>query len=234
MKFWIILGAVVLGSVSGLAQSFELLDRQDAYTSGVSETLRIPLRIKNNTDKAQFYIFRKVQDDLNSTQKGYFCLDKNCLEADTEEFSKRVEAGETLQNLYFTLETGLLVGQHNIKFEIFPQGTFHQTIEHPVAITIDDRSAKALVFHSKDITIHDVYPNPVTDQASMDYSLHNELVKAKVVIHNILGKSMNDYELPYAENKVKIQADDLPAGVYFYTVYLNNEGVFTRKLIVRK
>jgi hypothetical protein len=59
-------------------------------------------------------------------------------------------------------------------------------------------------------------------------------VKAKVVIHNILGKSMNDYELPYAENKVKIQADDLPAGVYFYTVYLNNEGVFTRKLIVRK
>ncbi len=234
MKAWIILGLTITGSASGFAQTFELLDRQDTYQTGVSQTLRIPLRIRNNTDKAQFYIFRKVQDDLNSTQKGYFCLDKNCLEADTEEFSKKIEPGETLQNLYFTLETGLLIGQHNIKFEIFPQGILHQTIEHPVAITIDDRSAKALVFHSKDITIHDVYPNPVTDQASIDYSLHNELLKAKVVIHNILGKSMGDYELPYAENKVKIQAEDLPAGVYFYTVYLNNEGVFTRKLIVRK
>ncbi len=234
MKARLILGWLVLGSATGFAQSFELLDKQDSYQSGISQTIRIPLRIKNTTDKAQFYIFRKVQDDLNTTQKGYFCLDKNCLEPGTEEFSKKVEPGETLQNLYFIIETGLLSGQNNIKFEIFPKGGFQQAVEHPVMVTIDDRNVKALVFHSRDITIHEVYPNPVTDVASIDYSIHSDFVKVKVVIHNILGKALGEYELPVSDNKVKIIADELPAGVYFYTLYVNNEGVFTRKLIVRK
>src|SRR6266850_789085 len=234
MKSWIIMAWLVVSWAGGIAQSFEILDKQDSYQIGVSQTLRIPLRIKNTTDKAQFYVFKKVQDDLNTTQKGYFCFDKNCLEPGIEEFSKKIEAGETLQNLYFVIETGLLGGQHSIKFEIFPQGSIYQTIEHPVSVTIDERNVKAMVFHSKDITIHDVYPNPVSDQASIDYSIHNETIKAKVVIHNILGKALGEYELPVSDSKVKIQADDLPAGVYFYTLYLNNEGVFTRKLIVRK
>jgi hypothetical protein len=228
------MGCLILGSASSMAQTFDLLDKQDAYQSGVSQTLRIPLRIKNTSDKAQFYVFRKVQDDLNTTQKGYFCLDKTCLEPGVDEFSKKVEAGETLQNLYFIIETGLLGGQHSIKFEIFPQGSIYQTVEHPISVTIDEHNVKAMVFHSKDITIHDVYPNPVSDQASIDYSIHNDQIKAKVVIHNILGKALGDYELPAAESKVKILAEELPAGVYFYTLYLNNEGVFTRKLIVRK
>ena len=234
MKACFIVGWLVLGWVTVLAQSFELLDKQEAFQSGVSQTLRIPLHIKNTTDKPLFYVFRKVQDDLNSTQKGYFCLDKNCLEPGTEEFSKKVEPGETLQNLYFTIETGLLSGQHTLKFEIFPKGSLHQSIEYPVSVTIDERSVRTLAFRSKDITIHEVYPNPVTDVASIDYALHNDFVKAKVVIHNILGKAMGDYELPVSDNKIKIQTDELPAGVYFYTLYLNNEGVFTRKLIVRK
>ncbi len=233
MKFWIALVGLLMGSASAFAQNFELVDKQDSYQTGVSQTLRIPLRVKNNSDKAQIYIIR-VQDDLNTTQKGYFCLDKACLEPGVQEFSRRVEPGEVLQNLFFVLETGLIAGQHNVKFEVFPQGIAYQTVEHPVAITVDDAGAKALVFHSRDITIHDVYPNPVSDQASIDYSIHNEAVKAKVIIHNILGKALGDYELPPTETKIKIQADELPAGVYFYTLYINNEGVFTRKLIVRK
>jgi hypothetical protein len=59
-------------------------------------------------------------------------------------------------------------------------------------------------------------------------------LKAKVVIHNILGSQVGHYELPVFETKVKIQADELTSGVYFYTVYLDNIGVLTRKLVVRK
>jgi len=92
-----------------LSQNFDLVDKQDT-TKVRQPILRIPIRIKNNTDKAQFYIVKRIQDDLNSTQKGYFCFDKNCLEPDVMEFTKKVEAGETLQNLYFNLETGLITG----------------------------------------------------------------------------------------------------------------------------
>ncbi|MBY0435256.1 MAG: T9SS type A sorting domain-containing protein, partial [Cyclobacteriaceae bacterium] len=107
-------------------------------------------------------------------------------------------------------------------------------IEHSFSLSVDEKPGKSLVFQSKDITIHDVYPNPVVDQAFIDYKVHTESMKAKVVVHNILGSPVGNYELPSFENKIKIPVDDFASGVYFYTVYLDNVGVLTRKLIVRK
>lgn len=234
MQKLFILLAIITASWTVKAQSFELMDRQEIYQTGLSENLRIPLRIKNNTDKSQFYVIRKVSSDLGGTQKGYFCIDKNCLESGLEEFSKRLEPGEILSGLYYTLETGLVTGQNNIRFEFFVKGQPNDLIDYSVTIAIDEKQAKQLVFRSKEITLHDVYPNPATDQAFIDYQLHNETIKAKMVIHNILGSAMGDYELPFVETKVKIRTDELAAGIYFYTLYLDNDGVLTRKLIVRK
>ena len=234
MRLWLIFMMAIVGGSEALAQGFDLVDRQDTYQAAVSETLRIPLKIKNTTDKAQFYIIRKGNNDLGGTQKGYFCLDKNCLEAGIDEFSKRIEPGETLSGLYYSLETGLITGQNNLKFEIFIRGNPQGLLQHQVNINIDEHRAKSFVFQSKDITIQDVYPNPVTDQAFIDYKIHNESMKAKVVIHNILGSSIGDYELLNSESRIKIITDDFTSGVYFYTVYLDNNGVLTRKLIVRK
>ena len=41
-------------------------------------------------------------------------------------------------------------------------------------------------------------------------------------------------ELSAFEDRAKIQTDEFVSGIYFYTLYLNNNGVLTRKLIVRK
>lgn len=234
MKRWFALLAFLIANGTLFGQSFDLVDRQENFQAAVSETLLIPIKIKNNSDKAQFYIIRKVQSDLGSTQKGYFCLDKNCLEPGMDEFSKRLEPGETVDKLNYTLETGLVTGQNSIHFEVFAKGNPAQSIAHSVNIFVEEKRSKSLVFRSKDITINDVYPNPVSDVAYIDYKLHNESVKAKIVIHNILGRSMNESELPYFETRAKIQTEELAAGIYFYTLYLDNDGVLTRKLIVRK
>ncbi len=228
------IGFILLSGLVSSAQTFELIDQPDTYNAGISQTLRIPIKIKNTSDKAQFYIIRLVGNDLSATQKGYFCLDKNCLEPGITEFSKRVEAGVTLQDLHFSLETGLVTGHYPIKFEVFVKGNIQTLVERGVNVMIEEKQSKSFVFQSKDITVHDVYPNPVFDQAYIDYRLHTESVKAKLVVHNILGSSVSDHELPFAESKVKIQAEDMTPGVYFYTVYLDNIGVVTRKLIVRK
>lgn len=234
MKRWSALIAFLICGLGASAQSFELVDKQETFQAAISETVQIPIKIKNGSEKAQFYIIRKTQSDLGSTQKGYFCFDKTCLEPGVDEFSKRLEPGETIEKLYYTLETGLVTGQNSIRFEVFAKGNPSQTLDHSVNIFVDEKRSKNLVFTSKDITIHDVYPNPVVDQAFIDYRLHNENVKAKIVIHNILGSIMSENELPPSETRSKIQTYDLAAGIYFYTLYLDNNGVLTRKLIVRK
>lgn len=219
------------GTVAG--QGFEFVERQEHYQAIISETIQIPVRIKNTSDKAQFYVIRKKSAEMGSSQKGYFCLGKNCLEQGIDEFTKRVEPGQTI-DLFYTLETGLVTGLTTLRFEVFARGNPHDALEHGVAIQIDEKRESAFVFHSKDITIHDVYPNPVTDQAFIDYRIHNEGIKAKVVIHNILGRTMNETALPVFETKIRLPAEELTTGIYFYTLYLDNDGVLTKKLIVRK
>lgn len=223
----------LFGWISASGQTPEIVDRQDSYQVAISETVKIPLKIRNTTDKPQFYIIRVVAE-LGTSQKGYFCLGDDCLEPGMTEVSKRIEPGETLKLLTYTLETGLITGSSTLHFEVFPKGSFGHGVEHDINVTIEEKRARELVFQSRDITINDVYPNPVSDQAFIDYRLHNEAVKAKVVIHNVLGRNMSETGLPFYETRIKLDADNLTTGVYFYTVYLDNDGVLTRKLIVRK
>ena len=215
-------------------QGFEWMDRQENIQAGLGQTIRVPIRIKNTSDKPQFFTVRKAHADLGTNQKGYFCLGDECFDPVLDQFSKRVEAGETLTNLYFVIETGLLTTTNSFRFEVYPRGNPTMGADHSFSLSIEEKPLKSLVFQSKDITIHDVYPNPVTDMAFIDYRIYNESLKAKVVIHNILGSPVENYELPVFESRVKIQADEFTSGVYFYTVYLNNVGVLTRKMVVRK
>jgi hypothetical protein len=234
MKSWGLSLFLISFCLSGFAQTFELLDKQENFQTSISENLRIPIKIRNNTTKAQFYIIRKLSSDLNNTQKGYFCLDKNCLEPGMEEFSKRVEPGETLQTLVYVLESGIQTGLGSLRFQVFTKGNPADAIDYSVSIAVTEKDQKPIIFHSKDITIQDVYPNPVQDLAYMDYRIHNESVTAKVVIHNILGRSISEFELSAFEERAKIQTEEFVSGIYFYTLYLNNNGVLTRKLIIRK
>jgi len=232
MKRWpLFLGSLIF-VLTAHAQNFELVDKQDSYQATFSQLVKIPLKIKNNTDKAQFYVIRKVRSDLGESQKGYFCLDNNCLESAIVEFSKRAEPGEII-NLYYTIESGLMQVQNSLKFEIFPKGIPTEGIEHNVNIAVEERIQRSL-YQSREITIHDIYPNPVQDLAIIDYKMSNDQVKAKIVLHNVLGKPLGDYELSAEDTRIKIQTDELPSGVYFYTLYINNNGVFTRKIMVRK
>lgn len=234
MKPWVVAILTLIISLPGLTQDFDLLDKQDNFQGTIGETLRIPIKIRNNSEKAQFYIIRKFQSDLGSAQKGYFCLDKNCLESAINEFSKRIEAGETLQHLTYVIEGGILSSQNSIRFQVFPKGSPQEIEEYQVAINIREKVEKPVVFQSKEITIQDVYPNPVQDQAFIEYRIHDENVKAKIVMHNILGKQLNEMDLPNSETRIKLQTEEFTAGIYFYTLYLDNSGVLTRKLVVRK
>ena len=216
------------------AQTYEFGETPHTYSGNISQTLRIPIRIRNTGDKSQFFVIRLAEEDLRATQKGYFCIDGDCMESGITELTRRIEAGGQLQNLVFVLETGIVPGQNELRFEVYIKGVGGTRTDLPVSINIDEKASKNIVFRSKDIIVHDLYPNPVSSLAFIDYELLNEEKKAKIVIHNILGSAVGEQELPYSESRAKISAEELSPGIYFYTVYLENEGVTTRKLIVRR
>ena len=99
---------------------------------------------------------------------------------------------------------------------------------------VEEKAAKANIYTSRNITIQDVYPNPANEHAYVDYKILNDRIKARILIHNILGTLISEYNLPIIENKIKIRTEELSSGIYFYTLSVDDEGVLTRKLVVDK
>lgn len=235
MKHWIVVALFLLTGQCAFGQGMEWIDSQENYQTAIGQNARIPIRIKNTSDRALTLTIRKAAGDLNNNQKGYFCVGDECFDALTDQVTRRLEPGETASNVFYVVEPGLSTTSNSFRFEAFQKGSPQMGIEHAFILNIEEKVNRSFVYQSRDITVHDIYPNPVTDQhAYLDYRLSDEAIKAKVVIHNILGSPVGDYEMHASETRVKIQADDLSSGVYFYTIYLDNVGVLTRKLVVRK
>lgn len=227
---------VVLLMISSLAfsQGFELTSLQDAYKGVIGENIKVPLRFKNTSDKAITLIIRKVNGQIGSSQKNYFCLDNNCYDQRVEDYIIKIDAGQTLNSLIVNLEAGLVAGESVLKYLAYNKSNPGQSLEFELNFSVEEKQDKQSIYSSRFVMLHDVYPNPVTDQAFVDYKILNDQIKAKLVVHNLLGNVVGEYSLPILENLIRVKTDDLAAGIYFYTLYVDDEGVMTRKLIVKK
>jgi len=234
MKNLLLLVILIFISSCGFAQGFEITGLQEAYNGLIGENIKAPLRFKNTSDKSVTLIIRKVNGQIGSTQKNYFCLDNNCLDQKVEDYVVRIEPGQSLNNFNVVLEAGLVSGECTLKYVAYNKSNPGQFIEFGLNFTVEEKPEKQNIYSSRVITIHDVYPNPVIDHAMVDYRIASDQVKAKIVIHNILGNIVGEYSLSSMETFARLRTDDLSAGIYFYTLYIDNEGVMTRKLIVRK
>jgi hypothetical protein len=234
MLKYLLFCACVFLCLAGFGQSFEMTGLQEAYKGTIGETVKAPLRFKNTTEKPIVLIIRKLQEQIGSTQRNFFCPDGNCLEEKITDYIVRIEPGQTLSNLQFGLEGGLVPGGSFVRYIAFNKALPSHAVEFDLNFNIEEKPQKENIYESNKITIKDVYPNPTVDFAFVNYNLLNDRTKAKIRVHNILGNIVGEYDLSSAESLLRIKTEELNAGIYFYTLYLDNESVMTRKLIVKK
>ncbi len=234
MRLFLLFSFLTFLTLEGRSQSFEIGALQEVYQGFIGETVKVPVHLTNHTDKPITLVVRRVGSTLGGTQKNYFCPENNCLDQKVEDVVLRLEPRETVSDFQIALDAGLANGISSVKYLVFNRYNSSETLEFDLNFAVDERSSKEDIYSSPHIIVHDVYPNPVVDYAYVNYMMLNDDVEAKIVIHNILGNPIDEYNLPSEENRVKIRAESMNAGIYFYTLYLDNEGVMTRKLIVKK
>lgn len=216
------------------AQGFEIAPLQESYKGTIGDAIKAPLRFKNTSDKPITLIIRKVYEQIGSTQKKYFCLDNNCLDSKVEDYILKVEPGQTVTNFFVVLEAGLNENESNLRYIAYNKSNPNHSLEVDLNFNVEEKPDKATIYNSRHITLYDVYPNPAVEMANLAYKLSSDQVKAKILVHNILGNVIGEYALSSLETLVRIKTEELSAGIYFYTLYVENEGVMTRKLIVKK
>ena len=78
-----------------------------------------------------------------------------------------------------------------------------------------------------------IYPNPVTDNASIDYTITSS-TNAILTVFTITGKIIANYELSSKENHFSFDTKLYDSGIYFYQLKANGEIICNNKFIIIK
>jgi len=82
--------------------------------------------------------------------------------------------------------------------------------------------------------IVDIYPNPASANATLEYSLARGSGSASIVVRNLLGAEIMDLQLKGATGKAIFPVNSMKNGVYFYSLVVDGQIQSTQKLVVNK
>lgn len=93
--------------------------------------------------------------------------------------------------------------------------------------------AEEQLYSSEKITVSNIYPNPASEYAEVDYTISSDLRDAKLIVYNVLGSQMAEYPLLKNDTKLRINTREMSTGLYFYQLALEGKKVATKKMLVR-
>lgn len=77
-------------------------------------------------------------------------------------------------------------------------------------------------------------PNPSNNSTIISYYIPNETRNAQILVTDIKGSVLRAYNVSRGEGQVNIKSGELSSGTYNYTLYMNNNKIDTKQMIIIK
>lgn len=216
------------------------------YTTTTAENTReIILDIKNISNSTKSYLVKRYDIILNSvnstTAVARFCFAGNCYLAGTfiSPHSLTLTPGQSAssiqgdnQVLSCDLDEAAVIGYSYIKYSFI--NTINSSDSLQFSIKYNDPNAPLTIMEtSKNLDAFNFYPNPVSDELTYKIkATKND--KSILNIYNGIGviTIKKEFYLTEGENIFQINTSELPVGIYFASLKINNS-TFTKKLIIK-
>ena len=189
----------------------------------------------NNTDADMAVNVLRTNVDTIAGTINSFCWADLCYPPflDLSGHSVFLAAGASSEDLNFK---GEFFAQENlgaslVKYKFFNVDNEEEFVE--VVVRYISSPAGIEVDYADNISMSNAYPNPAHSAFKLDYSFDMRFNTATIKVVNLLGSIVKVVELDQNSNSVSVDVSDLKAGVYFYSVLVNNEIFQTKKLVVR-
>ena len=216
------------------------------YTTTTAENTReIILDIKNISNSTKSYLVKRYDIILNSvnstTAVARFCFAGNCYLAGTliSPNSLTLNPGQSAssiqgdnQVLNCDLDEAAAIGYSYIKYSFINAINSSDSLQFSIKYN-DPNAPLTIMESSKNLEAFNFYPNPVSDELTFKIkATKND--KSILNIYNGLGAITIKKEiyLTEGENIFQINARELPVGIYFASLKINNS-TFTKKLIIK-
>ncbi|MFD2572751.1 T9SS type A sorting domain-containing protein [Spirosoma soli] len=100
-------------------------------------------------------------------------------------------------------------------------------------VTNQEGKGENRMYTNEKIWVSNVFPNPADDVAEIDYQFSGPAAEAKLVLLNVLGAPVAEYELERNDRKLRIVTRDFATGYYLYQLSVDGKKVATKRLLVR-
>lgn len=215
---------------SALSQDFTVENLNESLSVAHQKETSSTFYIKNFTSRTKSFQISINQDLLQSGSIIRICQGGICYD---ESFKLAVSAESRSREIEIQFIGGLSSFKSSLIIEvkdIEKATTFTKEIYVEVTSQINDD----ILYQKDDIKISNFYPNPAIEAASLEYSINSNERNAKIILQNVLGSIVEEYPLDPRENKLRLLTEKMSPGIYFYTLFIRDEGLATRKLIVKK
>jgi hypothetical protein len=216
------------------AQQVHVLSEAVEFSGKIGSSQRKTVLLQNESAQSKTYLLRNIKGSIGSSQKMRICLGEQCFDPkkDLAKVMLKLAPGEIYTDLYLEFELGIAetLGSFDLVFVNSEALRDFFVVEAKYSVSSDPKAD----FSHRDIKLGDIYPNPSNRVAQLDYTLVNPKSKAKITVTSFIGNPIAEYELDPTRNSLIIHVADFQPGVYFYTLFVDNKNVVTKKLQVKK
>lgn len=177
---------------------------------------------------------KRITVDTVPGTENYFCWEQ-CYEPPTSESptSMSIAVGQRIDQFYADYKPN---GQAGVSTLIY---CFYDVANQADSVCATVRfSASPLgvqdVFTGNKSGISTAYPNPAKGVANINYALKNGWNTADLKVYSMLGALVKKVNLKEDQGTLKLDVSSLPAGMYFYTLTVDNNSISTKKMLVTK
>ena len=97
-----------------------------------------------------------------------------------------------------------------------------------------ETAAKTVTANSKGYTLSQNVPNPFTSNTTISFTLSNATDRAILMVTDLNGKMLLQYNLAKGSTQQLISGNSLPAGIYIYSLVVNGNEVMSKKMVLTK
>ncbi|MCH7399274.1 T9SS type A sorting domain-containing protein [Belliella sp. DSM 107340] len=213
-----------------------VLSENIEFSGKIGNSQRKSLIIQNESDQTKEYNLKFLRGNIGTSQKVKLCIGDVCFDPkkDLAKVKLKLKPNEIFTDLYVEFDYGIVETRGNFEFHfVNPENNRDLFVIDAIYNVTNPNAVENEVDH-KDISIGSVYPNPSNRIAQIDYNFKNPRATAKISINSFIGNPVAEYRLDPRQETLVMNVADLRPGVYFYTLFVDNKNIVTKKLVVEQ
>ncbi len=218
------------------AQEVKVLSEDLNFRGNINQFQRKTIILQNESDQNQTYFLKNLRGNIGSSQKVKICIGDECFDSkrDLGDVKVSLSPGEIVTDFYLEFELGLVETRGSFDLFFVNEDNIRDAFVVQAKYEVETPSVAEEGYENEEISLTDVYPNPSQRIAQIDYEIKDFGVEARIAINSFIGNPVASYDLNPEINTLVINVSDFNPGVYFYTLFVDNKNIVTKKLVVKK